>query len=67
VREEDLPCHLRSALESLGVSLPPEADLPTALLRAVLERLRVLDTVPVEAEEPLPLLWTEAGPWTPSV
>ncbi len=67
MREEDLRCHLRSCLESLGVPLPPEADLPTALLRAVLERLRALDTVPVEAEEPLPLLWTETGPWTPSV
>ncbi len=67
MREEDLPCQLRSCVESLGVPLPREVDLPTNLLRAVLERLRALDTVPVEAEEPLPLLWTETGPWTPSV
>jgi hypothetical protein len=66
VTDDDLRCFLRTCLEGFGVAPPPDADLPVALLRTVLERLRALDAVEAEGEEPLPLPWTQGWPWTSS-
>ncbi len=61
--DEDLRGFLLSCLEGLGVTLPPGTDLPVALLRAVLERLRALDEIQVDQDELRPLPWAEEGPW----
>ncbi len=64
--DEDLRRCLRTHLQALGVPAPADAELPVALLRAVLERLNALDAVELDGQEPLALPWTEEAPWTSS-
>lgn len=64
MRDDDLRGLLRACLQGLGVAPPPDPELPVALLRAVLERLRALEAVGGEGQEPFAPGQQEGGPWT---